>query len=720
MRINPWVIPGFPNERYPTTNITPLTYRDGVTYLEKLERLSRFIKHELMPWFNDNLESFTEEFKEIVNELVDQVNTALEGQANDVSDALEALEARVNAAIADIINNSIELQDTVMAGILANDDSETRAALDLAISEDIEAGGATRATLDELYGMGFEIKAQQGQSLAGGTGADYDAAIDNDFNGVYYYGVTPGESGYQQINPVTSLPLKGGLIEERAYGLMGDIIAARLRFIETGLPQLIVPTFAGGAGFYSHNTVAGRWLVGETVYANLASLSVAAINEAIVAGRKMFGPLYKISIMFNGGEADRDIGVQRDAFSQAAVDLVNYVRSNVNYSGDIVYVFARQLPERRVIDGRRGVGVDAAILDLPGLLELCAVAHAPYGFVSGDGTHATSAGQRQLGMEYIAAFKRAETSRSSVPAGPVENLRINEFGRVQWDPPLTGKVSNIRVYRTIDGAHTTAGDIAAGSTEYNPVVGFSNSQVGVRAFSAAGSAEIVVTDEKVSPRTTGKLFDMQADTLVRSREGVPLRGGDWMSGGGRFKDFGFSRVANTPYIRRRNNVHWVVELMEAGLATEPGYLSHSEFTLATIVNVALVAGSGSREIVGGYTAEEPFVFVNGNATTIAVRGASADTPVKLSYDFADRYVCIVLRKTSGTVKLDLISADREQSSVEGIVSNTALSQLRVGSTRDGDRIPLNATLASMLMLDWNIPDGSVPGVADEMWKRLSL
>lgn len=715
MTINGYVAP-VPVRTRATPNITPFTYRDGLSYLQVLEELRKWLRDVLVPEFGGIVEYVDDQIADMLA-VVDQ---AIADNEQWTEQQIDDLTAYVDDAVQQIINSSIEVQDPVVAGLVRDADSETRKALDSANAEDIENGGDTRDILDELYGVGFEVKAQQGQSLAGGTGADYEAAIDNDFNGVYYYGVTPGESDYEQINPVTSLPLSGGLVEPRGYGLMGDIIAARTRFVETGVPQLIVPTFAGGAGFYSHNTVPGRWLVGETVYANLAQLSVAGINNAISAGRERFGPLRKVSIMFNGGEADRDIGVERGAFSQAAVDLVNYVRSNVNYSGDIVYVFARQLPERRVIDGRTGVGVDAAILDLPGLIDLCAVAHSPYGFVTNDGAHANSAGQRMLGNEYVDAFKRAETSRSSVAPSAVENLKINEYGRVTWDPPKSGKVTDIRVYRVVDGAPVTAGDIAAGSTEYNPVTDFGDVRVGVRAYSAAGSEEIVVTDDAVSPRVTGKLFDIWGDSLTRTNSNAVLRDGDWMSTGGSFKDFGIAGVAGQPIVDATSTGHRVVDVTGGGLATAPGYLAHGEFTIAVVLNVARTAGSGLREIIGGDTLEEPSIFFNGNATTIGVRGADADTPVTLPYSYADTYACVILRKTGGSVKLDVIPVSRVAESTTGIVSNTALSLIRVSSTREGERLPLNANIAGMMMLDWNIPDGSVGGVADELWQRLSL
>jgi hypothetical protein len=164
----------------PVSNITPFTYRDGITYIEKLEGLQSQM-NALVEFVNVNFELLEDTIVAQINELIQQVNDALVSQATAVNEALAAqsaavtlqlatqdaevsatltaqtaevdakiaaLEADVAAAIvavnnsiaanaayvdeqvALVIGNSIVLQDDVMAAIVVDNTSDTRAALD--------------------------------------------------------------------------------------------------------------------------------------------------------------------------------------------------------------------------------------------------------------------------------------------------------------------------------------------------------------------------------------------------------------------------------------------------------------------------------------------------------------------------------------------------------------------------------------------------------------
>lgn len=102
------IIPPYVPPYGPTPNITPFTYRDGQTYLQILEGLRVYINRTVVPFVNSNLDEFGQIFVDEVNRLIDAVN----------------------AAIDLVINDSIELQDPVMAGIIADIDSATRILLD--------------------------------------------------------------------------------------------------------------------------------------------------------------------------------------------------------------------------------------------------------------------------------------------------------------------------------------------------------------------------------------------------------------------------------------------------------------------------------------------------------------------------------------------------------------------------------------------------------------
>lgn len=63
----------FPNRTRPYTNITPFTYRDGLTYLEVLEELREWIRDELVKHLNTENSAFVELF----NKSIDEVNETL-------------------------------------------------------------------------------------------------------------------------------------------------------------------------------------------------------------------------------------------------------------------------------------------------------------------------------------------------------------------------------------------------------------------------------------------------------------------------------------------------------------------------------------------------------------------------------------------------------------------------------------------------------------------
>lgn len=101
-------IPDYSAPFKPVPNVTPFTLRDGDTMLKKIDYINKYIIRSLIPWIDENYALLGDQFEEQVNLLI----------------------AQVNAAIADVIGSSIELQDPVMAAIVANASSETRIALD--------------------------------------------------------------------------------------------------------------------------------------------------------------------------------------------------------------------------------------------------------------------------------------------------------------------------------------------------------------------------------------------------------------------------------------------------------------------------------------------------------------------------------------------------------------------------------------------------------------
>jgi hypothetical protein len=89
-------ITDFPFRIGPINNITPFTYRDGVTYLEILYKLRDYINDTLRPEFDGEMERIIEEFNAGIENAEATITTAKNGwQA-----AFDALELAVNADIA--------------------------------------------------------------------------------------------------------------------------------------------------------------------------------------------------------------------------------------------------------------------------------------------------------------------------------------------------------------------------------------------------------------------------------------------------------------------------------------------------------------------------------------------------------------------------------------------------------------------------------------------
>jgi hypothetical protein len=89
-------------------NITPFTYRDGSTYLNELELYKRYIERDLIPWVQTNYDALSADFIVQVNLLITSVNMAIEA----------------------VLNDSVEVQDAVVAQLVENSVSLTAVALD--------------------------------------------------------------------------------------------------------------------------------------------------------------------------------------------------------------------------------------------------------------------------------------------------------------------------------------------------------------------------------------------------------------------------------------------------------------------------------------------------------------------------------------------------------------------------------------------------------------
>lgn len=145
------ILPPYEAPFKPVPQVTPLTYRDGVTMLKKLDDLKKYINRVIVPFVNDNFSELADEFEAQVNILIAQVNAALDAQSADVDQKISDLETYVNEQIALIIGSSVEVQDDVVAAIFTNPTSDSRIVTDALYAEKaVETDVSALNTLTEI------------------------------------------------------------------------------------------------------------------------------------------------------------------------------------------------------------------------------------------------------------------------------------------------------------------------------------------------------------------------------------------------------------------------------------------------------------------------------------------------------------------------------------------------------------------------------------------
>lgn len=570
-----------------------------------------------------------------------------------------------------------------------------RNAFDLAVKADLEdrlSDESLAATIDARTGM--DVIAVAGQSLAGGTGATADPTIDYDFAGLYWWGATPGSPGYHQINPFTYLPLAGGLIEARSYGLMGSLVTARVQYLETGRPQLIVPVMVGGMGFYSYNTVRGSWLVGgrtdgSGTMPNAAQISTDEINLALEAAREL-GAVRDFSIIWNQGEADRDVSTTETNYATALDALIAKWRADLDLgsmAATFPVVVSRQLPERRSTDGPSKAGVDNAQLATPGRLPYTAVMHPPMGYEM-DGTHANAQGQRIMGSLYREAIGRARLNRPSMAATPVLNLKVSDAGKLTWDSPASGRRESFSVrYRTSGGAWSSAQTVRAGEVEYTPtgvptgsVVEFEVTTVATTGNSLPATVKGAIGTPDI---TTGLLFDFNADSLTALADGASVAANNWAISAGSLTGLAFSSVGGTAPIVKVNDAALpgkrLVRFTSGVLATAAATVNIVNGTYVLLMRVRAATGS-VQNFFSGSGGGEHVIFSGGTATTIAARtGSSGGSSVPSDLG---NWIAVVVTKngTTMSIAVETVAGIRSENTAEVAAATQTLLSLSNGTS----------------------------------------
>lgn len=272
----------FPSK--PVPQITPFTYRDGVTMLKKLDGIVRYINKELVPFVNENYSELADAFEEQVNLLI----------------------AAVNAAIDAVINDSVEVQDPVMAGIINNVNSATRTLLDSlygdsAISSIIsDENSDTRSKLDELYATVASVTAI---STIINSGRLSESTLDNTFANKDTQNTV--EIGRLSVNNVARTTKKIRRIQSGLDGVVGDGITD-----DTAAIQAIFDTLVNGDMVVFEYASGGSFLISGTIEINVNNLHILGVGR----------DHYSTSLMKNNAGAIFEVNASGTIFELVALE----------------------------------------------------------------------------------------------------------------------------------------------------------------------------------------------------------------------------------------------------------------------------------------------------------------------------------------------------------------------------------------------------------------
>lgn len=109
------------------SNVQPYTYEDGLTGFELIEKLDTYVRDILIPWINT-------EIPEFADGVIADVNSIVANLKAEVDTDITNLTNYVDTAVQQIINDSIEVQDPVVANLVTDSSSQTRSAVDNVLS----------------------------------------------------------------------------------------------------------------------------------------------------------------------------------------------------------------------------------------------------------------------------------------------------------------------------------------------------------------------------------------------------------------------------------------------------------------------------------------------------------------------------------------------------------------------------------------------------------
>lgn len=212
----------------PFTDISPLTYRDGTTYLEYLKGLNGWIQNSLIPYIDNNLTALGQNYLDVANNLITTVNNALSANVTDI----DALVVTINGLITEI-NTSVTAAQTsetnaansaTAAATSATDAAESAAtsqgASDTGVAGlvDPSSDSVTSTTLKNGYGPGGTV------GNLGTVQADaryVRASVDTDFTS----GLSDNGFRLLQIREAPLTPYRFGAVDPLAVDNTAAIVA---------------------------------------------------------------------------------------------------------------------------------------------------------------------------------------------------------------------------------------------------------------------------------------------------------------------------------------------------------------------------------------------------------------------------------------------------------------------------------------------------------------
>lgn len=120
--LGPWPSTLYPPVRaHATANITPFTYYDGLTFLERLEELAKWLRETLIP----GLDGIIDIVDGMIQDALENVEIDLEAMRQELADALASIEltdtelrAYVDDAVEQIINSTITITRPVINQVI--------------------------------------------------------------------------------------------------------------------------------------------------------------------------------------------------------------------------------------------------------------------------------------------------------------------------------------------------------------------------------------------------------------------------------------------------------------------------------------------------------------------------------------------------------------------------------------------------------------------------